>query len=119
MKASFSVHPLICVSTKVVSLSLNKIGRQLFPAVGVIIGQGGAKAGYRYTVSGRQAYHPSPTVLGLMYNFPEIGIEKQICKIRLPFVSLLYPVQKLGTDNAPSTPQQGNVTQLEIPVVRL
>lgn len=69
------------VSTKVISLRLQKIGREILRAIPVIPAQGGAKSGRRYTPQRALADNISPAILSLVDGFIEKVVEQQVLKV--------------------------------------
>lgn len=103
------------VSTEVITLSLEKVGREILGAVSIKPRQGSREGGCRDTEKGSLGNDVSPAGLSLVDGLVEEVVEEKVLKIRLLAVGVGDILQEDGSDNATSTPHKGDRGLVELP----
>jgi len=107
------------VGTEVVTLGLEKVGGQIFGAVSVEEGQSGAEGWHRDPGLDGKGNHVSPPGLSGVNSLVEEVVEKEVFKIWLLAVGRGDVLQEDGSDDATTTPHEGNGRLVELPAVLL
>ena len=107
------------VGTEVVALCLQHVGRQVFCAVAVVEAESGGESRCWDTPESTLADDVSPSWLCLVDGLVEEVVEEQVLEIRVVTVCRGDILQEDGTDDAASTPHQGNRGLVELPAVLL
>jgi hypothetical protein len=115
MERSLHISPFICMSTKIVSLSLDQISRQSSPSVTVKISKTGGHTRGANTGVDSKAYNSSPGRLSLNDFLRKLWIHKKVCKIRVPIICLLNSIQEYSSDDAAPLPDPSQFSQLQVP----
>jgi hypothetical protein len=105
--------------TKVITLGLKKVGRQVLGPVTIIEGQSSGEGGCWDTELNTLGDGASPTGLGVVDGSLEEVIEEQVLEVRLSAVSLGDVCKENGANNATATPHEGNSGVVELPLVLL
>lgn len=105
------------VSTEVVTLSLQQVGREVSGAVSVVEAQSSAEGGSGDTPEGALADHVSPALLSLLDGGLEEVVEQEVLQVRVVAVSVGDVLEEDGTDNAATTPHEGNGRLVQLPAV--
>lgn len=104
------------VSTKVITLSLQQVGGQILGAVSVEPGQSSGEGRSGDTKLSSLGNGGSPAGLGLVDGLVEEGVEEQVLQVRLVAVSRGDVLEEDGSDNAATTPHEGDGRLVELPV---
>ena len=123
------------VRAEVVTLCLQQVGREVLGAVTVVEAQSGAESGSGDTPEGTlgnntgrrlalrvlvmDKYLLSPSGLGLVNGLAEEFVEKQVLKLGVLAVRAGDLLQENGADDAATTPHEGNLGLVELPLVLL
>lgn len=104
------------VSTKVVTLGLQQVGGQVLGAVSVEPGQGSGEGRGGDTKLSSLGNDGSPAGLGLVDGLVEELVKEQVLQVRLAAVSRGDVLEENGSDNAATTPHEGDGRLVELPV---
>lgn len=104
------------VSTEVITLSLQQVGGQILGAVSVEPGQSSGEGRGGDTKLSSLGDDGSPAGLGLVDGLVEELVEEQVLQIRLAAVSRGDVLEENGSDNAATTPHEGDGRLVELPV---
>lgn len=107
------------VSTEVITLGLEKVGGKVLGAVTVEPGQSGRESGSGDTQKGSLGDNVSPAGLGLVDGLVEELVEEKVLQLRLLAVSRGDVLEEDGSDNATTTPHEGDGGLVELPLVLL
>jgi hypothetical protein len=110
---------LKCVSTEVVSLGLEQVGREILGTVTIEPRESGGESRCWNTEKSSLGNDISPAGLGLVDSLVEEVIEEEILKVVVVTVSRSDVLQENRADNATSTPHEGNGWLVELPAVFL
>ena len=104
---------------EVISLSLQKICRQILGSIPVIEAQSGAEGGCRNTPESTFAHDISPSWLSLVDGLVEEVVEEQVLQFRISSICSSDVFQENRADDTSSTPHESNRWLVELPVVLL
>lgn len=105
------------VGTKVITLSLEKVGGEVLGAVTVEPVQGSGESWGWDTESSSLSNNVSPSWLSLVDSLVEEIVKQKILKIWVGSVGVGDILQENGSDNASSTPHESNGWLVELPLV--
>jgi len=105
------------VGTEVVTLSLEKVGGEVLGAVTVEPRQSGREGGSRDTKEGSLGNNVSPTGLSLVDGLVEEVVEQEVLEVRLAAVGVGDVLEEDGSDNAATSPHEGNGRLVKLPAV--
>ena len=107
------------VCTEVITLSLEEVGWEVLGAVTIKPVEGGGETWGWDTESSGLADNVSPSWLSLVDSLVEEIVKEKILELWVVAVSVGDILQEDGTDNASSTPHEGNGRLVELPLVLL
>ena len=107
------------VGTEVVTLGLQQVGGQVLGAVAIVEAESGAESGCGDTPESTLRNDVSPAGLSLVDSLVEEVVEEQVLKVGVGTVGLGDVLQEDGADNASTTPHEGNLGLVELPLVLL
>lgn len=107
------------VSTKVVPLGLEQVGREALGAVPVVEAERSAEGRRGNTQQGGLADHISPAALRLVDRLVEEVIEQKVLELRVVAVGVGDVLEEDRADDAPTTPHEGNGWLVQLPPVLL
>lgn len=105
------------VGTKVITLSLEEVGRQVLRAVTIEPGQSSGEGRGRKTHEGGFGNDISPAGLGLVDSFVEKVVEEQVLEVVVGVEGSGDVLQENRADNASSAPHEGDGWLVELPLV--
>ena len=104
MEVAWAVNTFVRVSTEVVTLCLQQVGRQNFSTVGVVVVDGSSQGWYRNTSVDGHGYDFTRSLLVLLGNVLEVVVQQQVLQFRILFKGIRDLLQELSTNNASFTP---------------
>jgi len=104
------------VSTEVVTLSLEKVGGEVLGAVTVEPGQSGGEGWGGDTKESSLGNNVSPAGLSLVDGLVEEVIKQKVLEVGLGAVGVGDVLEEDGSDNATTSPHEGNGGLVELPV---
>lgn len=107
------------VGTEVVTLGLEQVGGQVLGAVAVVEAESGGEGGSRNTPEGSLADDVTPSSLGVVNSLVEEVVEQEVLEVGVVAVGLGDILEEDGTDDATTTPHEGDGGLVELPVVLL
>ena len=107
------------MGTEVITLSLQQVGWQVFGAISVEEGQRSAESRHGNARLDCICNHISPASLSIVDGLVEEVVEEKILEVRVVAVSRGDVLQEYGSDDAPTTPHEGNRGLVELPAVLL
>lgn len=107
------------VRAEVVTLGLEKVGREVLGAVAIEPRQRSRESRRRDTQQRRLSDNVSPSGLRLVDGLVEEVVEKQVLEIRVVSVSRRDVLQEHRADDAATSPHQSNRGLVELPSVQL
>ena len=105
------------VGTEVVTLGLEKVGWEVLGPVTVEEGKGGGEARSWETPESTLGDDVSPAWLSLVNGLVEEIVEEEVLKVWVAAVGAGDVLQEDGTDNATTTPHEGDLWLVELPAV--
>lgn len=105
------------VGTEVVTLGLEKVGREILRAVSVEPRQGSGESRGRDSEQGSLGNHVSPAGLCGVDGLVEEVVEEQVLEVGVVSVGGSDVLQEDGADNAATSPHQGDRRLVELPLV--
>lgn len=103
------------VGTKVITLSLEEVGRQVLGAVAVEPRQSSGEGGRRDTHQGSLGDNITPAGLGLVDGLVEEVVKQQVLQFRVIAVGGGNVLEEDGANDAATTPHKGNGRLVEFP----
>jgi hypothetical protein len=94
------------VGTEVITLGLQKVGRELLGAVSVVEAEIGSESRSRDTPESALADNVAPAVLSLVNSLVEEVVEEQVLEVRVVAVGVGDVLQENGADNASTAPHE-------------
>ena len=107
------------MSTKIITLCLEKIGREILGAVTVVPAEGGTESGKWDTPHCTFADDIPPARLRLVDGLVEEVVEEQIFEIWVVTIGLCDILQEDRSDDATTTPHESNRWLVKLPAVLL
>lgn len=104
------------VGTEVVTLSLEEVGGEVLGAVTVEPRQSGGEGGSRDTKEGSLGNDVSPAWLSLVDGLVEEIVEEKVLELRLLTVGVGDVLEEDGSDDAATSPHEGDGRLVELPV---
>ncbi|KAI6770536.1 hypothetical protein HG530_005165 [Fusarium avenaceum] len=104
------------VGTEVVTLSLEEVGGEVLGAVTVEPRQSGGEGGSRDTKEGSLGNDVSPAGLSLVDGLVEEVVEEKVLELRLLTVGVGNVLEEDGSDDAATSPHEGDGRLVELPV---
>lgn len=104
------------VGTEVVTLSLEEVRGEVLGAVAVEPRQSSGEGGSRDTKEGSLGDNVSPAGLSLVNGLVEEVIEQKVLEVRLVTVGRGDVLEEDGSDDAATTPHEGDGRLVELPV---
>src|SRR5438874_3029899 len=117
VKNAGSIDPLISMRAEEVALCLKKVCGQTSGAIAIEICERRGKSGDRYSVFDGSRNDDAPAALRLSNGPGKITIKQQIVQGGVALVRLHDSVEKSRADNAPASPDRGDVAQVQVPLV--
>ncbi len=111
------IHALVGVSAEIVALGLEEVGGKAPCAVGVEVGDRSADGRHGYSVSDRQNGNSPPAGLSILQLPAEEGIQQKVGQGGVGIEGVLDLAQELGSDDASSTPHEGDTSVVKLPAV--
>ena len=121
MEGTFArlVDTHVGMGTEVVTLGLEQVGRQALAAEAVVVGQRRGERRGSDAELDRRFDDVSPCVLCLFNRFFEVRIQQQVFKVGIGVERFLDPFEERRTDDATTSPEHRDRTEVELPVVGL
>lgn len=107
------------VGTKVITLSLEKVGGEVLCSEAIEEGEGGGEGGRGDTPKGSLGDDISPAILCVVDGLVEEVVKEQVLEVRVRAVRLGDVLQEHGADDAATSPHEGNLWLLKLPAVLL
>lgn len=107
------------MSTEVITLSLEEVGREILAAVAVIEAQSGAEGRRGNTPLSTLGHDVSPSGLSLVDGILEEVAEQKVLEIGVLAVGLRDVLEEDGPDNAAASPHQGDGWLVQFPAILL
>lgn len=107
------------VGAEVVTLSLEEVGRQVLSAEAVVEGQSGAEGWHGNTPLSTLGDDVTPSWLCLVNGLVEEVVEQEVLEVWVGTVCVCDVLKEDGSDDAASTPHEGDLWLAELPVVLL
>ena len=107
------------VGSKVVTLGLKKVGREVFSAITIKPRQSSTEARSRDTENSSFRNNISPSGLRLVNGFIEEVVEEQILEVRVFAVGSSDVFQEDGTNDTASAPHESDGWLIKLPFVFL
>lgn len=107
------------VGSKVVTLSLQQVGGELFGAVAVVEAEGSAERRQRDPQESSLADDVSPAALRLVDGLVEEVVEQEVVEVGVGTVGVGDVLEEDGADDAATTPHEGNGGLVQLPAVLL
>src|SRR5260370_875982 len=117
VKDAVTVRTAVGVRAEVVAQALDEGGGQALGAQRVVVGQRGREAGDGDAEARGGGHHVAPGVLGAGQVLAELLVGQQRGQLGVGLVGGADPVQELGADDAATAPDDGDLAQVEGPVV--
>lgn len=107
------------VGTEVVTLGLQQVGGKVLGTVAVVEAEGSAEGRERNTQDSSLANDVSPALLGVVDSVGEEAVEQKVVEVRVVTVGVGDVLEEDGTDNATTTPHEGDGGVVQLPAVLL
>ena len=107
------------VSTEVVTLGLQQVGREALGTVSVVEAESSAEGRSRNTPQGDLADDVSPAVLGVVDGLVEESVEQEVLEVGVGAVGIGDVLEENGADDAATAPHEGNGGLVQLPAVFL
>lgn len=107
------------VGTEVVTLGLQQVGREVLGTVTVVEAEGSAEGRQRDTQDSSLADDVSPALLSVVDSVGEEAVEQKVVEVRVVTVGVGDVLEENGTDNATTTPHEGDGGVVQLPAVLL
>lgn len=107
------------VCTEVITLGLEKVGREVLGAVTIEPTESGGESGSWDTEKSSLGDNVSPSWLSLVDSLVEEVVEEKVLKVVIGAVCSCDVLQEDGTDNASSTPHESDGWLVQLPTVLL
>lgn len=117
MEGSWYVSPLICMSSIVISLSLDQISWQPVPPIRVKISKTRGHTRSANACIDSKADNSSPRRLPVNDLLHKLWIHKEAGEIWVSVIGFLDTVQKYSTDDATSLPNPSKLPQFQVPTL--
>src|ERR1700747_1442601 len=119
MERAVAVRTAVRVRAEEVAQALDQGGGQAFGPQRVVVGQGGGEAGPGDAEPDGGGYHVAPGLLGVGEVFAEVLVGQQRGQFGVVLVSGADAVEERGPDDAATAPDDGDLAEVEVPVVLL
>src|SRR3989440_1952245 len=119
MERAVAVRTAVRVRAEEVAQALDQGGGQAFGPQRVVVGQGGGEAGHRDAEPDGGGDHVAPGLLGGGEVFAEVHVGQQRGQFGVVLVGGADAVEECGPDNAAAAPDDGDLAEVEVPVVLL
>lgn len=116
---SITIEELVGVGAEVVSLGLEQVSGELGRSVTVVESQSRGKGGSGNTPGDSLGHGSSPRGVGLGDGVLEEVVEQQVLEVGVLSVSLGDVSKEDGSDDATTSPHEGNTGVVELPAVGL
>src|SRR5215469_16975849 len=117
VERTFGFEAPVGVGAKIVSQTLKQVGGPARAAQSVVIAQRGREGRDRNAMFHRQPDDLAPGALGLQHGVPEIILQDEVGNAPFGLVGRHDPVKEAGSDDAPATPDGGDLAEPQIPGV--
>ena len=107
------------VGTEVVTLGLQQVGREVLGTVTVVEAESSAEGRQRDTQDSSLADDVSPALLSVVDSVGEEAVEQKVVEVRVVTVGVGDVLEENGTDNATTTPHEGDGGVVQLPAVLL
>ena len=111
------IDAFVRVRAEEITLRLQEIRRQSRLTITVEIGQRGGKCRDGHAMFDGRRYRDTPIPLCFPNDLREIAIEQEIVQRRVALVRPDDPVEKFRANDAPASPDGGDVAEIEVPLV--
>ena len=105
------------MGTEVVALSLQKVGRKILRSISIVEAESSAEGWSGDTPESTLADNISPASLSLMDGGVEELVEEEVLKIRVLAVRAGDVLQEDRSDDATSTPHEGDFRLVQLPTI--
>ena len=117
--AAWLIEALVGVSTKVVTLSLKKVGWETSTPVTVIEGEGCGEGRHWHALLDTESEGLTPASLALGNLCLEEVVKEEVLEARVLGVGILDVSEEAGTNNTATTPHERHATKVQVPTLLL